>query len=327
MAKRQDNGGEQKDPLICCLEPKKKLRMAIRSLAFSPEDDLLVSGGADRIVRVWDISSQRECDSSKRFDHGVGELAVASGAETVITIIREKSGLPLSDSVWRWCRLRRAVEKIGDHDSFQEMQPHPSNESVAFYCLNRIRVFNLGDGYCIRELPKDVGEKFIFTPNGTGVITTDWENDSKGPGRDAVRLRDASSGQVIKDIGFHDSFVDVLAVSSDGRRAASADSDGTVRIWSLEGGESVATFHHSDVGVRQLLLLPNDERLISVDEEFTVRLWEPGTNDAVSTWMPPRAGGSQVTSLTLSSDGQFAATGEYGGAVCLWDLNRCLGIV
>ena len=331
MSDDNANGAEGQPPgsgpLICCLEPRKPLKRAILSLAFSPEGDFLVSGGADQIVRVWDTISHDECDSSKQFDHGVRELAVTPDARIIVIVDREESGVPLADSVWSWNRLRRKFYEIDYDDSFKEMRLHPSNESVAFYCFNGIRLFNLRDGECIRELPKDVGEKFVFTPDGARIVATDWSQNTDDGGRDAVQLRDASSGEIIRDMGYHDSVVEVLAAAPDGQRVASADRNGTIRIWSVERGESVAAFDHPDVGVRQLQFLPDGERLVSVGEDFAVRLWEPGVNDTVSTWEPPRALASWVTSMALSRDGRLAATGENGGAIYLWDLTECLSVV
>ena len=130
-------------------------------------------------------------------------------------------------------------------------------------------------------------------------------------GKEAIQLRDMLSGEVATELGRTDSIVTALTAASDGQRVASADQDGTIHVWALDSGESVASFHRAGVRVQQLLFLPEDERLISVDEEFTVRLWTPDTNDPVGEWKPPRADAWMVTSMALSSDGRFAATGEH----------------
>jgi WD40 repeat protein len=328
-------------PLICRLEPRKPLRMAILSLAFSPEREFLVSGGADRIIRVWDTTSHREIDTSKRCPYSVLDLAVTPRAEIIVAAVAPRTkanrtpddvfGVVIPrdedrcDSAWRWDRLQGEPEKIEWTTDFREMRLHPSNTSVAFSCLTGTRLQNLEDGEYISKLPDDEITKFAFMPDGRW-ITGEYAGDAGDAGREAVRLRDASSGEVIADIGHHDSVVTVLAVAPDGQRVASADRDGTICIWRAKTRKRVATFHHPDVPVRQLMFLPDGERLVSVDADSAVRLWEPGANDAVRTWEPPPAAASRVTSMALSTDGQFAATGGSKGKIRLWDLNRCLSI-
>ena len=274
------------DPLIARLTPKKPLKMAILSLAFSPEREFLVSGGADQFIRVWDTKSYKEIDSSEKCEYSVVDLAVTRRAEFIVagvtphnktrkTYEDDVSGVVFPrdenrrDSAWLWDRLRRgAPREIMWATDFKEMQLHPSNTSVAFSCLNGTRLQNLADGGRICELPHDVDTTFAFMPDGTW-ITAECAEDAEDAGREAVRLRDASSGKVMgDDIGHHDSIVTVLAAAPDGQRVASADRDGTIRIWSVESGEGVAAFHLPDAGVRQLLFLPDGKRLVSVGRDF-----------------------------------------------------------
>ena len=67
------------------------------------------------------------------------------------------------------------------------------------------------------------------------------------------------------------SFVSSLIELRDGR-IASASSDWTIRIWSLEGGESRILHGHTD-GIRFLIQL-RDGRIASASDDQTIRIWD-----------------------------------------------------
>lgn len=117
---------------------------------------------------------------------------------------------------------------------------------------------------------------------------------------------------------------DVL-FSADGSRLFSVQGDGSVKVWSTATGELVAAMEvHDgrDVGVSTLSTTADGELLASA-EWNTVHLWRSADlqtqgADPVST----RTVDSEVTALALSPGGETLATGHYGGALQLWDVEE-----
>ncbi|MEK7424719.1 MAG: hypothetical protein AAB131_12885, partial [Actinomycetota bacterium] len=53
--------------------------------AFSPDTRLVITGGADRAARVWDVATRKELGAPLRHPDRVRAVAVADDGHTVVT--------------------------------------------------------------------------------------------------------------------------------------------------------------------------------------------------------------------------------------------------
>ena len=80
-----------------------------------------------------------------------------------------------------------------------------------------------------------------------------------------------------------------VAFSPNGRLLASADADGTVRLWNPATGQPVGAPHHESAQVTGVAFSPNGKLLASAGADGTVRLWNPATRHLVATPIPAPA--------------------------------------
>ena len=79
--------------------------------------------------------------------------------------------------------------------------------------------------------------------------------------------------------------VNGVAFSPDGKLLATADADGTVRLWNTATGHEVGTPLSDEagpgLGVKAVAFSPDGKLLASADADGTVRLWNTATRGAI----------------------------------------------
>ena len=118
--------------------------------------------------------------------------------------------------------------------------------------------------------------------------------------------------------------VNDLAISPDGRLLASADSDGTVRIWNLATGQAHGPSLKADTaldgGVNGVAFSPNGKILASADADGTIRLWDPITGQPLGKPIQVDGiGSSGVNGVAFSPNGKMLASADSDGTIRLWD--------
>ena len=113
-----------------------------------------------------------------------------------------------------------------------------------------------------------------------------------------------------------------VTFSPSGRLLASADADGTVRLWNPATGQPVGTPLQTGSGpsggVQAVAFSPDGKLLASADGDGTVRLWNPATGQPVGAPLHASARNG-VRAVAFSPDGKLLASADADGTVRLWN--------
>jgi len=324
---------------------------AATAVAFSPSGKTLATADADGTVQLWDTATHRQIGAPITVVPYTGQLdqvyavAFSPGGTTLATAA--------SDGTARLWDVA-THQPIGD--PFTAVSPGDDQiEDVAFSPDGATLATAGGDGTArLWRLtsygqiggplggPDDNGgaNSVAFSPDGAIMAV--------GYGDGTVRLWEVASRHEIGAPLTADSSpaglvfgngVTAVAFSPDGSILATADGDGTVRLWDVATRRQIGTpltadsdrsgdlSLHAALGVA---FSPGGKILATLGADMTVRLWDVTTRRQIgATMLAGSADASFPTDfeLAFSPDGTILATAGGGGTLLLWNVgtHRLIG--
>jgi len=282
-------------PIGQCAKP-------IRSLAVSPVDNSIVSGGDDGRVCVWIdgvtiLAHFENPVSALAFAPNGASIAAATGSEIYLVDIQSKEATLLGH--------------IGKQPS---LVFSPGGRSLAAASTNspcEIRVWNLQTGGSrVLKGAWNGPTSIAFSPDGSTIVAAD--SDRSNP---SIRLWDIETGTE-RVLGNSTRQVTSVGFLSDGKRIASGSWDETVRLWNVQTGEARILGENCSCIVR-LAISNKGDRIGASSLDGKIRVWDVDTGRS-------RVAGtcSGVNAITFTSDDEALVTGSDDGAVCAWELPR-----
>jgi WD40 repeat protein len=306
-------------------------------LAVTPDGKQLIAFGdgplgSDPAIKRWDLKDYRSLQATS-----LGGLYHSSVAP--VTIMLEGKDLLVAgngDIVSFWDLAARKEVKQLDRATFPDAikvsnrkVPHtirsivvsPDGKILAIGGYNGVDIWDIrtekviGHWNRLDQRYQNQATALAFHPDGRSVFVA-WSEI--GP----IELRELSTGTVVGRLEDHEGppagllegfegrrTVHKLVVSPDGHSIASAERDGTVRLWELatEGARTVFKGHRGPVFT--IAFSADGKRLVSGSSDTTALIWDLGRN-AVSTVKPSTAESAELAWKRLrdgnASDGERA---------------------
>ena len=128
-------------------------------------------------------------------------------------------------------------------------------------------------------------------------------------------LWDRDTGQLLRALGGHSSWVLNLLWSPDGQTLASAAKDNIIRLWDIGTGKLLRSLiGHSDE-INSLAWSPDGQTLASAAKDNIIKLWDIGTGKLLRSLI---GHSDEINSLAWSPDGQTLASAAKDRTILLW---------
>ena len=115
----------------------------------------------------------------------------------------------------------------------------------------------------------------------------------------------------------HQTTVNSVSFSPDGKTLASASDDNTVKLWDVGTGKELKTLNGHQAFVESVSFSPDGKTLASASMDNTVKLWDVSTGKELKTLNGHQA---FVKSVSFAPDGKTLASASADNTVKLWDV-------
>lgn len=282
-------------------------RGGVRALAFSPDGRSWVSGDGEGSLRSWSV------EGTPRFTvkgpGPVGALAwlpdgsafVASrGAE--LQLYRAEDGAAL-----------RLIE--GPQAEVRQLLVHQGGARLlAGDAEGGLQAWDLATGELLWQvqahespisfLAADDGEGRVYTGSAKGGVRS-WRAESgRAEGQGPTRAVAAGS------------------LSADGQRLVLGRSAGGLGVWQPEGWVFLGRLEGDAEGAPAVATSPDGELVLTGGEAGYLRSWHLRSGSMISRVRHGRA----ISTVAVSADGEWAASGDVDGGVLLWAVDQAADV-
>ncbi|HVL12229.1 MAG TPA: WD40 repeat domain-containing protein [Gemmata sp.] len=330
----------------------------ISGLAVVPDGSALVTGGEDKTLRVWEVTSGKQLRSFQGHMTGLTAVAVRGDGRQIASASEDGAV-----RVW----------DLNTEDDHRAMTDATDSLWAVAYSPDGKRVAAAGSDRTVRVYDPETGKLEAALAGAKSPVTSlaflaDSNRLAAAGGDQTVVVWDVGQKKVLKELAGHESAVLSLAVADDGKilsgsadktvrafdpagdkaawewksrsavcavavrkgakHAAAGLADGSLVTLTLAGGtpkESSSQTAHL-AGVACLAYSPDGLRLASVGGDGVLRVWsvgDDGTLSPVVKFDGPAKGASGYTPLTgvaFSPDGRYIAGVGADAVVRVWDV-------
>ncbi|GIL54018.1 hypothetical protein Vafri_9574 [Volvox africanus] len=204
----------------------KRHHKPVLSVATTPDSKYLVTGSADKTVRVWDVCTGYIMATLRGHTGEVNTVAVTPNGRRIVS-----SGADRVIFVWDFVtgECKRALRGHKGPVSCMAVAPD-GNFLVTGGHDKTLRVWDLNNGNELATLQAHAGAFGVLSC----AVSSDGSTIMSGGYDNLVKLWDATSGLAIATIQGHRHMVSSVAFSSDCTYLASAGRDDEVRTWTWE---------------------------------------------------------------------------------------------
>ena len=143
-----------------------------------------------------------------------------------------------------------------------------------------------------------------------------------------IIIYETSTGNIIKTLTGHTSFINSLALSKNKNFIVSGSKDNTVKIWNIETENCIDTYNYTS-NVKCVSISKNDTYIASTNGSDEIHIWNinPNNLDIIDRRTITIDNLIGVNSISLNHDGTQIATGTYNGRVSIFDTSNGNSIV
>jgi len=274
---------------------------SVTSLAISADGQTLVSGSADRMIKVWNLANEEETHS---FNHGDGVLSVAISSDGQLIA---SGSVNKTIKVWNLETQKTPQVLTGHSGQVMSLAFHPKKNNILFSGSGdkTIKIWDIKKQIFTHNYTKHSSgvTSIAVSPDGKTIVSGSYD-------KTIIVLPD----QILES---HSDYVFSAAISPDGQTVISGSRDKEIKVWNVKTGKLLYSLTGHEGSVLSIAISPDGKTLFSGSEDKTVKVWDLTTQQEVNTLTKYL---DAVKSLVISPDGKTLISGSHDGIIKIWSV-------
>ncbi|KAJ1328039.1 dynein assembly factor with WDR repeat domains 1 [Microdochium nivale] len=279
----------------------------VRSAAFSPDGQRIVSASDDSTVKIWSVQAGA-CEATfEGHTDSVRSAAFSPDGQRIVSASND-------NTVKVWSVQTGTCEATfeGHTDSVRSAAFSPDGQRIVSASNdNTVKVWSVQTGACEATFEGRTGSvrSAAFSPDGQYIVSASYDN--------TVKVWSVQTGTCEATFEGHTHSVISAAFSPDGQRIVSASDDNTVKVWSVQTSTCEATFEGHTHWVMSAAFSPDGQYIVSASYDNTVKVWSVQTGTCEATF---EGHTDSVMSAAFSPDGQRIVSASNDNTVKVWSV-------
>lgn len=292
---------------------------SVNALAISPDDYTLASASDDKIIKLWDLNTQKVLATLSGHSQAVKSVAFSPDGKILATAGDDKTiKLWQVETLQEICTLLRhlqAVKSVAFSPDGQILASGSWDKTIKLWDVNT------GTEICTLTGHQLKVNSVAFSPQGQLLASASydrtirlWQIPKRGEG---TLIQNRPCYSLLSTLSGHAWAVLTVAFSPDGQILATGSDDNTIKLWEVNTGQLICTLVGHSWSVVAVAFTADGETLLSASCDKTVKLWRLSTAEEIVTLSGHV---DSVSAVAVSKVTQLIASGSRDKTIKLWQL-------
>ncbi|MEH2396947.1 serine/threonine-protein kinase [Nostoc sp.] len=291
---------------------------SVNALAISPDSNTLASASDHKIVKLWDLNTQKVLASLSGHSQAAKSVAFSPDGKILATASDDKT-----IKLWQIETLEEICTLLGHSHAVKSVAFSPDGQILASGSWDKtIKLWdvNTGTEICTMTGHQLQVNSVAFSPQGQLLASVSydrtirlWQIPALEGSHKEFQNRPCYS--LLGTLSGHAWAVLTVAFSPDGKILATGSDDNTIKLWEVNTGQLICTLVGHSWSVVAVAFTADGETLLSASCDKTVKLWRISTAEEIVTLSGHV---DSVSAVAVSKVRQLIASGSRDKTIKLW---------
>lgn len=277
------------------------------SVAISRDGKSLLTAGADKEARLWDLEKKETIKILAGHTDWVNWAAFSPDGTRAVTASRDGTA---------------RIFSLVDDTAVMILRGHKQSVNNAVFSPDGLNVLTAGEDSTARIWDTRTGQLLrtltghlkwintaVYSPDGKLVVTASGDN--------TARVWDARTEAVLATLKGHTNTVLSASFSPDGKQIITGGSDKSARVWAVGSWEEVRQLHGHTSNVNSVEFSPDSRWILTGSKDGTSQLWNATNGYPVLEFRGHLSG---INTAIFSPDGQHVYTASGDHTARIWSV-------